>query len=137
MVVNQLFIQKPPNELLVKLIKAFGLNDLNDTREFSQIDMDNNNTIAIFHTLEKELAECYIPCKRKEYTSNIKNIIYKEAVTIFRQFLKAYNYDLYSKERFIKGIKYLVYKIVTKQEKSIISKTKKNPPKKEFIIVFD
>ena len=137
MVVNQLFIHKPPIELLNKLIKAFGLNDINDTKEFSQLDMDIHNTLATFHTLEKELGDCYIPCKRKEYTDNIKNIIYKEAITIFRQFLKAHNYDLYSKERFIKGIKYLVYRIVTKQEKSIISKTKKHPPRKEFVIIFD
>lgn len=138
MVVNQLFIHKPPIELLNKLIRAFGLNDINDTKEFTQLDMDINNTIAIFHTLEKELGDCYIPCKRKEYTDNIKNIIYKEAITIFRQFLKAHNYDLYSKEKFIKGIKYLVYKIVTKHEKSIISKTKKKQNhKKEFVIIFD
>jgi hypothetical protein len=138
MVVNQLFIHKPPIELLNKLIRAFGLNDINDTKEFTQLDMDINNTIATFHTLEKELGDCYIPCKRKEYTDNIKNIIYKEAITIFRQFLKAHNYDLYSKERFIKGIKYLVYKIVTKHEKSIISKTKKKQNhKKEFVIIFD
>jgi len=137
MVINQLFIKKPSNELLTKIIKAFGLNDINDTSEFSQIDMDKHNTLKIFHTLEKELGDCYIPCKRREYTGNIKNIINKEAVTIFRQILKAHDYDLYSKERFIKGTKYLVYKIVTKQEKSTISKTKKHPPKKEFVIVFD
>ena len=138
MVVNQLFIHKPPIELLNKLIRAFGLNDINDTKEFTQLDMDINNTITIFHTLEKELGDCYIPCKRKEYTDNIKNIIYKEAITIFRQFLKAHNYDLYSKERFIKGIKYLVYRIVTKHEKSIISKTKKKQNnKKDFVIIFD
>ena len=137
MVVNQLFTHKPPIELLNKLIKAFGLNDINDSREFSQIDMDKHNTLTTFHTLEKDLGDCYIPCKRKEYTGNIKNIIYKEAITIFRQFLKPHNYDLYSKEKFIKGKKYLVYKIVTKQEKNVISKTKKNNPRKEFIIVFD
>jgi hypothetical protein len=137
MVVNQLFTHKPPIELLNKLIKAFGLNDINDSREFSQIDMDKHNTLTIFHTLEKDLGDCYIPCKRKDYIDNIKNIIYKEAVTIFRQILKAYNYDLYSKERFIKGKKYLVYKIVTKQEKTVISKTKKHSSKKEFVIVFD
>jgi len=137
MVVNQLFTHKPPIELLNKLIKAFGLKDINDSREFSQIDMDKHNTLSTFHTLEKELGDCYIPCKRKDYIDNIKNIIYKEAVTIFRQILKAYNYDLYSKERFIKGKKYLVYKIVTKQEKTVISKTKKHSSKKEFVIVFD
>ena len=138
MIINQLFIQKPSNELLTKIIKAFGLNDINDKREFTQIDMDKHNTLEKFHTLEKELGDCYIPCKRKEYIDNIKNIIYKEAVTIFRQILKAHNYDLYSKEKFIKGIKYLVYKIVTKQEKTILNKTKKyHPKKKEFVIVFD
>ena len=138
MIINQLFIQKPSNELLTKIIKAFGLNDINDKREFTQIDMDKHNTLEKFHTLEKELGDCYIPCKRKEYIDNIKNIIYKEAVTIFRQILKAHNYDLYSKEKFIKGTKYLVYKIVTKQEKTILNKTKKyHPKKKEFVIVFD
>lgn len=137
MVINQLFIHKPPNDLLTKIIKAFGLNDINDIREFSKIDMDKNNTLEIFRSLEKELSACYIPCKRKEYTSNMKNMKNKEAITIFRQILKSHNYDLYSKERFIKGTKYLVYKIVTKQEKSIISKTKKHPVRKEFIIIFD
>ena len=105
MIINQLFIQTPPSDLLTKIIKAFGLNDITDTREFSQLDMIRHNTLETFHSLEKELDDCYIPCKRKEYTSNIQNIIYKEAITIFRQILKAYNYDLYSKERFIKGIK--------------------------------
>ena len=138
MIINQLFIHKPSNELLPKIIKAFGLNDINDKREFTQIDMDKHNTLKTFHTLENELGDCYIPCKRREYTGNIKNIINKEAVTIFRQILKAHNYDLYSKERFIKGTKYLVYKIVTKQEKTIFNKTKKyHPKKKEFVIFFD
>ena len=137
MVVNQLFITKPPIELLNKIIKAFGLNDINDNREFSQIDMDKHNTLLQFKSLEKELSEYYIPCKRKQYIDKIKHIINKEAITIFRQILKAHNYDLYSKERFIKGIKYLVYKIMSKQEKSIVNKTKKHPVKKEFVIIFD
>ena len=67
MVVNQLFIHKPPNELLNNIIKAFGLNDLNDTREFSQLDIEKNNTIKNIRNLEKEISECYIPCKRKNY----------------------------------------------------------------------
>jgi len=135
MVVNQLFIKTPPFELITRIINAFGLNDINDTREFSKIDMDKHKTLDYFHTLEKELGEYYIPCKRKEYIDNIKNIVYKEAITIFRQLLKTYNYDLYSKERFIKGTKYLVYKIVTKLDKS--KKTKKKIKPKEIVIVFD
>jgi hypothetical protein len=137
MVVNQLFIEKPPLDLLNKLIKAFGLNDINDKREFSQIDINNNNTLSIFHTLEKELSKCYIPCKQKIYIDNIKNITGKEAITIFRQFLKAHNYDLYSKEKFIKNVKYMVYKIMSKQEKEGNKKTKKKQVNKDIVIVFD
>jgi hypothetical protein len=135
MIINQLFIKTPPIDLINRIIKSFGLNDINDPREFSKIDMDKNKTLAYFHTLEKELGEYYIPCKRKEYIDNIKNILNKEAITIFRQLLKTYNYDLYSKERFIKGTKYLVYKIVTKIDKN--KNTKKKKIVKEIIIVFD
>jgi hypothetical protein len=71
------------------------------------------------------------------YIDNIKNITHKEIITIFRQILKTHNYDLYSREKFIKGTKYLVYKIITKNDKLIISKTKKKLPKKEYVIVFD
>lgn len=137
MVINQLFIKKPSNELLNNIIKAFGLNDINDTREFSHLDIDKNNTINNINNLVSELSECYIPCKRKNYIDNLQNITNKEIITIFRQILKAHNYDLYSKEKYIKGIKYLVYKIVTKQEKHTINKTKKKMPKKEYVIVFD
>ena len=137
MIINQLFVKKPPIELINKLIKAFGLNDLNDSREFSQLDIEKNNTIKNIHNLEKEISQCYIPCKRKNYIDNIKNITHKEIITIFRQMLKTHNYDLYSREKFIKGTKYLVYKIITKNDKLIISKTKKKLPKKEYVIVFD
>ena len=135
MIINQLFIKTPPIDLINRIIKSFGLNDINDPREFSKIDMDKNKTLEYFHTLEKELGEYYIPCKRKEYIDNIKNILNKEAITIFRQLLKTYNYDLYSKERFIKGTKYLVYKIVTKIDKN--KNTKKKKVVKEIVIVFD
>jgi hypothetical protein len=134
MVLNQLFIEKPPNELLNRIIKAFGLNDLNDKKEFSQIDLDRYNTLIILQTMETELKECYIPCKQKKYLDNIN---YKGAITIFRQILKAFDYDLFSKEKFIKGTKYLVYKIVTKQEKDFFKKNKKPHSNQEFVIVFD
>jgi len=144
MVLHQLFKKKPSNDLLNKIIKAFNLIDINDKKEFSQLDMDKNNTLLVFHDLENELNECYIPCKQKNYTNNIQNITNKEAITIFRQLLKAHDHDLYSKERFIKGIKYLVYKIVSKQEKIIKKKTKrkskhksKNNKSKEVLIIFD
>ena len=136
MIINQLFVKKPPIELINKLIKAFGLNDLNDSREFSQLDIEKNNTLELLKGFENDLLECYIPCKQKKYINDIKNITHKNAINIFRQFLKSHSFDLYSKEKFIKGTKYSVYKITTKQEKES-KKTMKQPLKKEIIIVFD
>ena len=137
MIINQLFVKKPPIELINKLIKAFGLNDINDTREFSQLDTEKYNTLEVLKGFENDLLECYIPCKQKKYINDIQNITHKNAINIFRQFLKSHSFDLYSKEKFIKGIKYSVYKITTKQEKESTKKTKKQTLKKEITIVFD
>jgi len=133
MVLKQLFVSKPPLELLNNIIKGFGLKTLNDTKEFSYINMNKLDTLTIFKNLENELNKYYLPCKKKKYFNNINNLTNKQAITIFRQILKIYDYDLYSKEKFIKGIKYSVYKIISKNEK-LFNLTKK---KKEIIISFD
>ena len=133
MVLKQLFVSKPPIDLLNNIIKSFGLKNLNDTKEFSYIDMNKLNTIQFFNNLENELNKYYLPCKQKIYFNDIKKLTNKQAITIFRQLLKIYDYDLYSKEKFIKGIKYSVYKIISKNEKIFNLKKKK----KEIIISFD
>jgi len=141
MVVNQLFIVKPHINLINKIIKAFGLNNINDTTEFSYLDMDNNNhnTLNILHNMKKELGDCYIPCKRKIYVDNMNmnTTNNKTAITIFKHFLKPYNYDLYSREGYVNGYKCMLYKIITKKDKLFITKTKKKKKKKEIVIVFD
>lgn len=134
MVINQLFISKPPIELLQILINGFGIKKFNDKKEFCYLDMDRLNTLAVFHHLELELSKYYLPCKKKIYFNNIKNLTNKEAITILKQLLKLYDYNLSSREKFIKGIKYSVYKIITKQDKIFNLNKKKN---KEIIIVFD
>jgi hypothetical protein len=134
MVLNQLFVHKPSIELVNNLISKFGLKDINDNTEFTKLDMDRNNTLSSIKLIENEIRECYIPCKRTKYLTKIDN---KALITILRQFLKIYDYDLYSYEKFIKGTKYLSYKIITKQDKEFAKKTRKNPIKKEITIVFD
>ena len=83
---------------------------------------------------EQEIKDCYIPCKKHKYAGDINN---KTIITILRQFLKLHDYDLHSKEKFIKGTKYLMYKIISKKEKDKIKKTKKYISKKEVTIIFD
>ena len=134
MVLNQLFISKPPLELLNELLKGFGINKLNSKKEFSYIDMNRLNTLNTFHNLENDLKKYYIPCKQKIYFNNIINLTNKEAITILRQLLKINNYDLNSKEKFIKGIKYSVYNIISKEEKLFSKNKNKND---EIVIIFD
>jgi hypothetical protein len=42
-----------------------------------------------------------------------------------------------SREKFIKGSKYLIYRIITKHEKENIKRLKRVIPNKEVTIVFD
>ena len=134
MILNQLFISKPPLELLHILIKGFGFKSFNDKLEFCYIDMDRLNTLSVFHNLESELSKYYLPCKKKIYFNDIKNLTNKEAITILKQLLKIYDYYLNSREKFIKGTKYSVYKIITKQDKFFNLNKQKN---KEITIIFD
>jgi hypothetical protein len=134
MVLNQLFNEKPSLELVNKIIQKFGLKDINDTTEFTTLDMDKINTLVNIKPLVDEIRDCYIPCKRVKYASEFNN---KTVITILRQFIKMYDHDLSSKEKFIKGTKYLVYKIITKQDKDFSKKNKKYINKKEITIVFD
>jgi len=150
MVINQLFISKPPIELVTKLINAFGIKNINDSSEFSYIDMNINRNsnlpgsepISIISNLQKELSEYYIPCKRKIYfdmsgnAGNIDNIEQsKSLITILRQLLKLYNYNLSSREGYVNGIKNMIYKIVVNTKVKKIRK--KRLPRKEFVINFD
>ena len=144
MIINQLFISKPPISLLQKLIKGFGYKKLNDKIEFCYLDMNRLNTLLLFHELELELSKYYLPCKKKIYFNDIKNITNKEAITILKQLLKIYDYYLNSREKYIKGIKYSLYKIISKQEHFLNLKKQKQKKqkqkqkqKKEIIINFD
>jgi len=134
MVLNQLFAHRPSLELVLKMLSKFGIHKIDDnTTEFTLLDMAQLNTLTAIKTFENEIKECYIPCKRDKYLAHLDD---KALITVLRQFLKMHDYDLQSREKFIKGTKYLVYHIITKQEKEFIKKSKK-PQKKEITIVFD
>lgn len=134
MVLNQLFAYRPPLELVNKMLPKFGIRNIDDnTTEFTLIDMAQLNTLTSVRIFEDEIKECYIPCKRDKYIVSLDD---KSLITILRQFLKMHDHDLQSREKFIKGTKYLVYHVITKQEKDFIKKSKK-PQKKEVTIVFD
>jgi len=135
MVVNQLFIIKPTQDLILKIINTLGIKDLKDNHEFSLLDMNKIDTVKKIKELETEIKKYYLPCKQKIY---LENWNYKTCITIARQFLKTIDYDINSREKFINNKKYLLYKLITRQEKEQEKiKREKKTKKKEVIITFD
>ena len=130
MTINQLFKQKIPTELVDKLVKSFGLESLDDDSCFSKVEIEKNKTIDMFNNYIKELEDYYLPCKKKVYLNNLN---YKRCITILRQCIKLYGYNVKSKEKYIKGDKLIIYQIINKNEPKNIKKDKE----KECVISFD
>ena len=96
----------------------------NDTGKI--IEIKDERIEKLLNEICDEITKYYIPCKAKTY---LKNIDINRSIVILRQFLKCYGYTLFSKEKFIKGEKHTIYKIVT------IDKEINTPKRKEKIIV--
>jgi len=134
MVVNQLFTEPPTIEFINKFVSTIGLCDIHDSKVFTFLDMTHHNTIAALKPLHEELIDIYLPCKQNYVTE----LTHKNIITILRQMLKVLDHDILSKEKFIKGSKYIEYKIVTKYEKENAKiKPSRRKKKKDFIIDFD
>ena len=126
MPVNQLFRTMPDRSFVISLLNLYGIEDFNDTRYFTKGNLKTLNTIEELKELKDKLNEYYIPCKAKTY---LKDITLSRSIVILRQFLKCHGYTLFSKEKFIKGKKHTIYKIVT------IDKEVSTPQKKEKVVV--
>ena len=118
---NQLFKIHPTQELVQKLLNIFGINDFYDNHYFTKEDLVELETVNKLNKLKETLIPFYIPCKAKIYLEDINE---KRAITILRQFLKTQNYNLYSKEKFIKNIKYNTYTVISIDNNVNINKNK-------------
>tara|TARA_B110000285_G_C15000821_1_gene551338 strand:- start:44 stop:433 length:390 start_codon:yes stop_codon:yes gene_type:complete len=110
MIKNQLFKMQPNELIIFELLNIFGIKNLLDDHYFTKDDLIEINTIEKLNNIKNKLELYYIPCKAKIYLSNINE---KRAITILRQFLKTHNYTLQSKEKYIKNIKYNIYKLTS------------------------
>ena len=127
---NQLFKNYPNEEFVINLLNIYGIKDFSDNHYFTKKDLEELNTIDNLNQLKDKLASYYIPCKAKLYVNNIDH---KRAITILRQFLKTQNYTLSSKEKYIKGIKYNTYTVVSIANNLNINKNKE----RKIIINFE
>ena len=105
---NQLFRQIPPIELCTKVLNAFGLKDLSDTTYFSRKDLESTKCVENLTELKGELADYYLPCKARTYLNDLNN---KNAITVLRQISRLYGCSVQSREKYIKGDKFIIYQL--------------------------
>lgn len=137
---DQLFKKNPSNELFQKVLNAFGLTDLNDKRSFSRKDLQYIKTVNKINELKNELNDCYLPCKARTYLSGLTE---KNVITILRQILKTRNYTIVSREKYMKGCKFIIYNL-TKLEQQIYkpltdipSETENTDTDKPIVLTFN
>ena len=117
MVKNQLFRVLPDIEIVHSLLQNFGLSSLHDTNFFTKDTLKDIETVHELNKMKDRLEIYYLPCKAKTYLHDITE---KKCITILRQFIKVHGYTLITKERYIKGSKVSVYRLI-ENDKEIMS----------------
>ena len=91
--------------------------------------MEKLNTLDEMNKLKTVLEEYYLPCKARTY---LNDITYKNIITILRQVIRLYGYSVMSGEKYIKGDKFIIYQIISTEERdykplnTVITETNKN-----------
>tara|TARA_B100000902_G_C27316509_1_gene921699 strand:- start:2332 stop:2754 length:423 start_codon:yes stop_codon:yes gene_type:complete len=105
---NQLFRKIPPKELVEQIVKAFGLKSLDDETKFSKKKLKLINTVEIVNSFKSQLEKYYLPCKARTYLNGLTE---KNVITVLRQCTRIYGYRIVSKEKYMKGEKYILYRL--------------------------
>jgi hypothetical protein len=106
---NQLFRQIPPPELCTKVLHTFGLRGFTDATYFSRKDLHSMQCVELLTELKDELGEYYLPCKARTYLNDLNS---KNVITVLRQVARLYGYSVQSREKYIKGDKFIIYQVV-------------------------
>lgn len=106
--INQLFIQKPPEPLIIDSIILLGWSSLTDKRVLLRTDLDTQDISTKFTSIINQLRQYYLPCKQNKYLSSINT---KSIITIVRQLLKTIGYTIRGIERVIENKKEMTYKL--------------------------
>jgi hypothetical protein len=104
----QLFKSVPSATFLASFLACYGLKGLDDASEFSKHTLREKGTIERLYDILPEMVLYYIPCKAKKYLSDLNE---DRAITILRQFLRLYEYELFKKERVIQKKKLIFYSL--------------------------
>tara|TARA_B100001094_G_C17788848_1_gene603350 strand:+ start:84 stop:476 length:393 start_codon:yes stop_codon:yes gene_type:complete len=108
---HQLFSKIPPKELIIKLLNCFGFKDFEDQRCICKKYFTKLKILDNIQTILPELQKYYLPCKAKTYLSKLTN---NSAMTILRQCIRPFEYNIVGKEKYINGEKIINYHIESK-----------------------
>ena len=107
---NQLFKNLPTKEIVNKVLVCFNIENLENSKiTFCRKDIINFDSVTKLNAIKSELKEFYLPCKARTYLNDLNE---KNIVTILRQILKHHNYNVLSKEKYLRGEKFILYTIV-------------------------
>lgn len=123
MKIHQLFRLKVETDVLIKLLKCFNLNGLEDKKVFSKYDLVKCDTLHKLEDMKSELEIYYLPCKSKIYLHELTE---KKAITVLKQVLRLHGYFLVSKEKNVSNKKVIFYVLMNEKEKH------KTPNMKKF-----
>ena len=112
----QLFQQIPDTLFMIIILNCYGINNFNDTKEFTKTDLEDLNIISKIDDLIPELVLYYLPCKYRMFLTKI-NI--NKSITILRQLLRLYNYKLKKREH-VQNKKKSIYYHIEKIDKNNI-----------------
>jgi len=105
---TQLFKKSPDNNILLKILNTLGIDEFKEEFSFRKKDLISIGTISKMKLIETDLREYYYPCKAKLYLDHIDE---NKCITIIRQFLRFFGYNLVSKEKYNNGEKYIIYSL--------------------------
>lgn len=106
--INQLFIDKPPESIILTCVILLGWTSFTDKRILMRTDLDSIKIADKFLNVINELRQYYLPCKQDKYLSNINT---KSVITIVRQLLKTIGYNIKGIEKVIDNKKEMIYKL--------------------------
>ena len=110
---DQIFKNIPTEEIINEVLKCFGLENINDKKYFSRIDLKKINTIKEIYNIKLDLEKYYLLCKSKIYLNNLTE---KKTITILRHFIKYKNYKLILKKKYMNKTKILIYQLIKKED---------------------
>jgi len=131
---NQLFKMTPPRTVCLRVLNAFGLSSFDDDHNFSRSDLETIGCVNKMEKLKPVLLEYYLPCKARTYLNDLNS---KNVITILRQLVRLYDFSVISKEKYIKGDKFIIYQLVSMDNRTYQPVTITDNTQQNYIITFD